>query len=207
MLRITILAIKGGAGKTTISCALAVAANRQGLPSALVDIDPQATAATWADRREASTPAVIGAQAPRLEPVLKAAQAAGARVAFIDTPPHASEAALLAARAADLIVIPCQASVADLDAIRPSIEIARLAGKTTLGLITKAVVRSTLIDEARDAIAEYGIPCAPVTVHHRLDHVRALTDGLTAQEYAPRGKAAAEIGQLWQWVLSIGSYL
>ena len=40
-------------------------------------------------------------------------------------------------------------------------------------------------------------------MHHRLDHVRALTDGLTAKEYAPRGKAAAEIGQLWQWVLSI----
>ena len=188
MLVVSILAIKGGVGKSTTSFSLAVAANQQGLRAALVDIDPQATAATWADRREADTPAVISAQAPRLKPVLDAAQSAGAKVAFIDTAPHASEAALAAARAADLVVIPCQPSVADLDAVHPAIEIARLAGKPTLGLITRALVRSRLIDEAREAITAHGIACAPVVLHQRLDHVHALTHGLTAQEYAPRGR-------------------
>ncbi len=204
MLTIACLAMKGGTGKTTLSCALAVAAQRTGTPTALVDIDPQASAATWADRREANSPAVIGAQAPRLAPVLEAARNAGAAIAIIDTAPHASDAALAAARTADLILIPCKASVADIDAIGTSVDIARMAGKTTVAVISQTTVGSTLIAEAHDAIAGYDVACAPVVVHHRLDHVRAFTNGLTAQGYAPRGKAAAEIDELWNWSRSQG---
>ena len=79
-----------------------------------------------------------------------------------------------------------------------------MAGKATVAVINQATVGSTLIAEARDAITGYDVPCAPVAVHHRLDHVRALTEGLTAQEYAPRGKAAAEIDELWNWIRSQG---
>ena len=196
--------MKGGTGKTTLSCALSIAAQRTGLPAALIDIDPQASAATWADRREATSPAIISAQAPRLAPVLEAARNAGAELAIIDTAPHASDAALAAARAADLILIPCKPSVADLAAIGTSVDIARLADKTTVAVINQATVGSTLIEEAREAIAGYDVPCGPVIVHHRLDHVRALTEGLTAQEYAPRGKAASEIDELWSWIRSQG---
>ena len=204
MLTIACLAMKGGTGKTTLSCALSVAAQRTGLPAALIDVDPQASAATWGDRREASSPAIISAQAQRLAPVLEAAHNAGARLALIDTAPHASDAALAAARAANLVVIPCKPSVADLAAIGTSVDIARMAGKTTIAVINQATVGSTLIDEAREAIAGYDVPCAPVAVHHRLDHVRAFTEGLAAQEYAPRGKAASEIDELWAWIRSQG---
>ena len=204
MLTIACLAMKGGTGKTTLSCALAIAAERGAMRTALIDIDPQASAATWGDRREANSPAIISAQAPRLAPVLEAARNACAALAIIDTAPHASDAALAAARAADLILIPCKPSVADLAAIGTSVDIARMAGKPTLSVINQATVGSTLIAEARDAIAGYGIACAPAVVHHRLDHVRAFTEGLTAQEYAPRGKAAFEIDELWNWIRSQG---
>ena len=204
MLTIATLAMKGGTGKTTLSCALAVAAERSAMPTALIDIDPQVSGATWGDRREASSPAVISAQAPRLAPVLVAARNAGAKLAVIDTAPHASDAALAAARAADLVLIPCKPSVADLAAIGTSVDIARMAGKNTVAVINQATVGSTLIDEAREAIAGYDVPCAPLAVHHRLDHVRAFTEGLTAQEYAPRGKAASEVDELWNWIRSKG---
>ena len=204
MLTLACLAMKGGTGKTTVACALAVAAERAGMPAAIVDIDPQASAATWGDRREASSPAVISAQAPRLAPVLEAARNAGARLAVIDTAPHASDAALAAARAADLILIPCRASVADLGAISASVDIARKAGKATMAVLNQATVGSTLVAEAREAIAGYGIACAPAVVYHRLDHVRAFTEGLTAEEYAPRSKATCEIGELWNWIRSQG---
>ena len=134
----------------------------------------------------------------------QAARNAGARLTVIDTAPHASDAALAAARAADLILIPCKPSVADLAAISASVDIARMAGKATMAVLNQATVGSTLIAEARDAIAGYGIACAAAVVHHRLDHVRAFTDGLTAEEYAPRGKAASEIGELWAWIRSQG---
>ena len=82
--------------------------------------------------------------------------------------------ALAAAWAADVIVIPCRPSVADLAAINPSIDLARIAGKALLVAFTQATVGSSLIAEAREAreaIAAYGVPCAPVVVHHRLEHV------------------------------------
>lgn len=204
MLTLAVLAMKGGTGKTALACALAVAAERAGMPAAIVDIDPQASAATWGARRKNSSPAVISAQAPRLAPVLEAARKAGAKLAVIDTAPHASDAALAAARAATLILIPCRASVADLAAIGASVELAQIARTTALAAITQATVGSTLIAEAREAIAGYAVPCAPVVVHQRLDHVRAFTEGLTAQEYAPRSKAASEIGELWNWIRSQG---
>lgn len=204
MLTVACLAMKGGTGKTTLACALAVAAERAGMPAAIVDIDPQASAATWGDRRKAKSPAVIGAQAPRLGPVLEAARNAGAEIAIIDTAPHASDAALAAAQAADLVLIPCRASVADLAAIGASVRLAQVANTTALAAITQATVGSTLVAEARDAIAGYGIACAPVVVHHRLDHVRAFTEGLTAQEYAPGSKAASELGELCNWIRSQG---
>ena len=204
MLTVACLAMKGGTGKTTLACALGVAAERAGTPAAIVDIDPQASAASWGDRREAASPAVIGAQPPRLGAVLEAARNAGAEIAIIDTAPHASDAALAAAQAADLVLIPCRASVADLAAIGASVRLAQIANTTAVAAITQATVGSTLIAEARDAIAGYGIACAPVVVHHRLDHVRAFTEGLTAEEYAPGSKAAAETDELWNWIHSQG---
>ena len=62
---ITVIAQKGGAGKTTLSISTAVAAANDGWSTAVVDLDPQATAATWSDRRESETPVVISAQAAR----------------------------------------------------------------------------------------------------------------------------------------------
>jgi len=55
MKTIAIIAQKGGAGKTTIAVNLAVAA---GVRTALFDIDPQESAAVWADKRESEAPHV-----------------------------------------------------------------------------------------------------------------------------------------------------
>ena len=156
---------------------------------------PAGLSRPWGDRRQATSPAVIGAQAPRLAPVLEAARTAGAEIAIIDTAPHASDAALAAAQAADLVLVPCRASVGDLAAIGASVRLAQSANTTALAAITQATVGSTLVVEALSA---------PVVVHHRLDHVRAFTEGLTAEEYAPGSKAASEIGELWGWIRSQG---
>ena len=50
------------------------------------------------------------------------------------------------------------------------------------------------------ALARYEVEIAPVVVHHRIDHVHAFTSGRTAQEAAPRSKAAAELEALFTWL-------
>ena len=61
MIAIALIAQKGGTGKTTVALTLAVAAEQAGRTVIVLDIDPQATACRWADRREATTPVVLDA--------------------------------------------------------------------------------------------------------------------------------------------------
>src|SRR5712692_9312549 len=98
MKTIAILSQKGGAGKTTLAVHLGVAAEAAGKLVAIIDLDPQASAAGWKDLRQAETPVVVSAQASRLTQVLETAAKHGAALAIIDTAPHSESAALAAAR-------------------------------------------------------------------------------------------------------------
>src|SRR5438093_8619929 len=114
---IAVIAQKGGTGKTTMTLALAVAAQLAGKVAAVIDLDPQATASNWSDRRQADSPVVVSTQPARLPHVLKSAEESGAALVLIDTPPRAEQAALAAAKAADLILIPCRPAIYDLETI------------------------------------------------------------------------------------------
>ena len=51
MKTVAIISQKGGSGKSTLALHLAVASSRE-RDTAVIDLDPQASAASWADRRE-----------------------------------------------------------------------------------------------------------------------------------------------------------
>ncbi len=104
---VAIVSQKGGAGKTTVPLHVAVAADQAGLSVALIDMDPQATAETWAVwRKNDDHPAVAAAKAPTLIRTLEKAAKLGADLIVIDTPTLAQAEASEAMRAADLILIP-----------------------------------------------------------------------------------------------------
>jgi chromosome partitioning protein len=195
-----IIAQKGGAGKTTLAVNLSVYAEASGYTTALIDVDPQASAAKWGDKRTAETPEVISAQASRLDSFLISAREAGADLVIIDTAPNSDSTALAAAQAADLILIPCRPAAFDLEAIASTVQLARLAGKPAIVVLNAAPIRGSLIDEARQAIATYSVAVAPTVLHQRAAYSNAVIDGRTAGEYEPGGKAAAEIAALFGWL-------
>ena len=86
MLTIALIAQKGGTGKTTVARCLAVAFERSVQASAIIDMDPQASASLWAKRRAADLPEVIPTVLPLLGDTLKAAEQS-IKVVLIDTPP------------------------------------------------------------------------------------------------------------------------
>lgn len=201
MLVVSVLAQKGGVGKTTVAIGLAVEGERRGLPSVVVDLDPQGSAAKWGDTRKESFPAVTAAQASRLQKVLRAAAQGGAGVVVIDTAPYAMDAALAAAKVAAVVVVPCRPAAFDLDAIAATVDIAVLARKRAVVVLNAAPVNNPIVGQARDALTGYeGVATCPVVLHHRIDHVHAAGVGQVATEWAPDGKAAGELRALAEWI-------
>lgn len=127
MKTIAIVSQKGGAGKTTLALHIATAAEAAGLSAAIIDLDPQASAAGWGDSRQGEAPVVVALPHTRLPQGLQAATDGGAELVVIDTAPHSEAAAMAATRAADLVLIPCRAGILDLRAIGSTAELVKLA--------------------------------------------------------------------------------
>ena len=113
-------------------------------------------------------PVVTTAPATRIARVLDASRAAGVALAILDTAPHSAEAALAAARASGLVLIPCRASTADLHAIAASVDLVRIAGARAAAVLNAAPVQGPLADEALAALAGYDLAAAPVVMHQRI---------------------------------------
>jgi chromosome partitioning protein len=198
---ISILSQKGGAGKTTLALHLAAAVETAGLPSVVIDLDPQASAAGWKDSRQAETPVVISLPPTRLPQGLQAAREGGAAIVVVDTAPHSESAALGAARAADLILIPCRPGILDLRAIGTTAELVKLAQKPAYVVLNAMPPRATqLLADVRAAVGVHGLQVAPVTLQQRVAFAHALTIGATAPEYEPEGKAAEEVAAMLAWL-------
>ena len=201
MYTIALLSQKGGTGKTTLALHLAVAADMDGKNAVVIDLDPQASSAAWKDSRPGETPVVVPVPATRLLPTLTAARTGGAKLALIDTAPHSGDVAITAAEAADLILIPCRAGILDLRAIGTTARIVKLAGKTAYVVLNALPPRaSTIVEDARAAVAVHGLEVAPIALRQRVAYAHALTAGQTAQEYEPQGQAAEEIAALYHWI-------
>lgn len=98
---ITVCNGKGGAGKTTLAVLLTLAWARLGRTPALLDLDPQQTAARWLATLGESLSATE--ENPAGDPLI------------IDTPPQLASSALLGAiRRSDIVLLVSSASPADL---------------------------------------------------------------------------------------------
>ena len=204
MKTIAILSQKGGSGKTTLALHLAVAAEEAGQLAAVIDLDPQASAAGWKDSRKHETPVVVPMPASRLPQALEAARNGGADLALIDSAPHAGDVALAAAEVADLILIPCRPGILELRAIGPTARIAKLAGKPTFVVLNAMPNRApNVLADATAAVAIHGLEVAPVSLQQRAAYAHALTSGQTAQEYEPKGKAGQDVADLYAWLRKI----
>ena len=194
----TLASRKGGSGKTTLACSLAVAAVEQGLAVALADVDPQGSALAWYGRRTSLLgPDVVHIPAAA---VRDAALAARERyeLLLLDT---AGQAAALndALALADLALIPCRPTIADIEAAMSSHSTAVQLAKSAVFVLAQVPSRGERrAQQAESALSPLG-PVAPVRVGIRNAYADALALGLGVTEFEPRGKAADEVRRLWDW--------
>lgn len=200
MIVVSLISQKGGAGKTTIAINLAVAAMLAKKEVCIIDLDPQASSTQWGDQRENEYPVVVSTQASQIPKVLNTARESGADIVFIDTAPHSESTALSAARASDLVIIPCRPAILDLRAIGHTVDLSNLAKVPSLVLFNCAPHQGTLLDEANESIkGQYKTDICPITIHQRVSYVHSITSGLGVCEYEPKGKAAEETRKLYKY--------
>ncbi len=201
---IAVVAEKGGAGKTTIALDLAVTATHKGHKAAVLDVDPQATASKWTDRRNDEYPWVVPTHSARLVAAIAQAKGQGVDFIVIDTPPHSSTDAAEAARRADVVVSPVEPHVFGLETVTKLAELLKVAGNPpTFFVVNKAPTQGTEGANAVEYIKKQGFSVAPVILHLRAAHRHASNIGKVAAEYEVDSKAAQESLQLYTYTVQL----
>lgn len=188
---------KGGSGKTTIAVHIAVAAQDDGEGVGIIDTDPQASARSWINLREAKEPPVIAVAPAEIGRVLGATS--GGSLIVIDTPPHAALGAYNVASLADLILMPLRPTMFDLETLEAVASIAKAAQRPAAFILNQCHPQGNEAASAREALESYGYPVFPSNIGLRKAYARATNIGQAVTEFDPKGLAAEEMRGLWQW--------
>jgi chromosome partitioning protein len=157
-MRIAIINLKGGTGKTVTAVHLAAALAVQGR-TLLVDADPQGSALSWSEEAEGLPFAVVGLPVRNLHTRLNDLLP-GLTHVVVDTPPGDRAIVRSAIAAAEVIVVPIAPSIIDLDRLRPTLdliaEVDAISPSRAFVLLTRvrAATRSGRL--AREILADVG---------------------------------------------------
>lgn len=198
---LTLATQKGGTGKSSLAVSIAVAAQERGLKVYVIDLDPQATAKNWFERRQAPTPEVASIDPNRIPAAIGALAKQWYDLVVVDTPGVDTPATTAAMQACDLCLIPARPSVADIEATRPTVRSLTKLGKAYSFVLNQCPAgRSVRTSDAFRALQLSGA-VSGVTLAMRADHMDALAQGQGVTERDPAGKAAGEVRDLVQWML------
>lgn len=160
-MRITVANLKGGAGKTTTAVALATLLQSIEPDGVLLgDADPQGSAIAWADdaaEDECPLPVpVVGMASRQIGRTLREIEAG--RHVVIDTPPGELGIVTSAITVADVVVIPARPTLADLQRLSVTLDLAVDLGTPAVVLLTQTRAGTNSLAEAREAIDQLDYP-------------------------------------------------
>ncbi|MGY4568052.1 MULTISPECIES: nucleotide-binding protein [Bradyrhizobium] len=192
---------KGGSGKSTLAVGVAVAAMGNGERVAIVEADAQGTISKWKERRGHPYPRVVRISDPAaIEGALVSLEAEGTWLTVIDTAATNNALAMLAIAKADLCLIPVRPSLADIEAVIPTLIAIRRLNRRFAFVLNQTPPRGCRLSEAATSLNSLGVLALPY-VGQRNDHQDALGAGLGVTELAEEGRASEEVRELWRWVL------
>jgi len=199
----SVIARKGGVGKSLVARSLAVQALIEGRKAAILDADPQETIVSWGRRREPSAPLIISVGGRIIRDALAEVEGRGGDIVFIDTPPHAQPIINVAAEVADACLLVTGPYPEDLEQVGSVATIITRLGKPAGIILNKTPSKAQALTMARTALTAFQIPTCPTAITQLVGHPYASAYGLAVQEREPNSRAAEEIAAVWRWINTI----
>lgn len=204
---------KGGSGKSTIAASLADELYRRGHTVSVLDCDPQGTLAVWKDHRPPDTEGPTVIHSPKLltegsvESMREAVQRLETRHVVIDAPPGTRRPQRAAMILADLAILPCGPGYSDVWSLAETAELAQAIQEKREGfkakvLLNRADSRTVLTRKAEKALSGFELPTFDETLSYLVAYGETLGSGFGVTRYEPDSKAAREVRQLTDEVLS-----
>jgi chromosome partitioning protein len=199
---------KGGVGKSVLAAHLTLWLFDRGVRVALLDTDPQQTAARWIGAAEPSIPVVAVSEVEAIQQARKDLLQEH-QVVVADSPGSGGDTAHTITLLADLVIVPLQPSKPDVRAIKDALKFVRLAQEMSGG--SKPDVRLVLTFTAksdvqtrrlRQELVGAGLPVA-VSEIRRLNAFRdACDNSVTRQPNREAAEASKDIEALFAEIVA-----
>lgn len=201
---LSVIALKGGSGKTTVATHLALAAHLRGQDVMVADCDPQHSAKDVLEMRDIAGPAFVTTTGSRLMSAQFAALGLKKDLLIIDTPAGAVEDVGEALVLCDMAVLVVRPTLLDLAGLVRTVTLVRKIAKPYLVVMSQAPVpregsEAPVVKRALRGLEYMQVPLSPVIVRSRSIYQTSLERGRSAEE-SPDKAAAEEIAALWELV-------
>jgi plasmid segregation oscillating ATPase ParF len=209
MKTIVIANTKGGVGKSTIACNLAVEGAKDGKKILLVDSDTQGSSVAFRACRDRDDIQAMSIFTPTLHKDLK--EINNFDLIIIDAGGRDGKVFRSAILASDLVIIPILPSQYDIWAASDTMEVLKEArvykDKLPALFVFNQVIQNTNVaKEADEAIKEImtgnDVALANTVIYSRVAFKHSISKGLGVSEYEQQGKAAAEVKSLYNEIIT-----
>jgi chromosome partitioning protein len=202
---------KGGVGKSTISANLSVCAAKDNKRVLLIDSDTQGSSTSFRAIREADDLQAVSIIQPTIHKDIESFS--NFDLIFIDAGgrDNALFRSAITAASKGLLLIPVLPSQYDIwateDTFKMLKEIRVYVPIKACAVFNQVIQNTKISQEAKEALEELttegDVTLLKTVLYNRIDYKKSISDGLGVIEYQPKGKAAAEITDLYNEIKKV----